>query len=215
MISVVCVEQGNYLNRGAEYVARLQAMVAKHLGLAHEFVCLTDDPARHAELRSRQDIRLHKLYSPIRHGVAGWWCKVELFFEAYWCGAPGDRIVYFDLDTVIIGSIDALAQHKGIIHLDRWGWARQVYGSGVMVWDAGEHPEIWTRFDPAVMSRCHGDQDWITEVSTWPALPDSVRSYRYHCQEEGPPEGTSVVCFHGEPKPHQFAARWVAENWRL
>lgn len=173
---------------GEEYVAKLRSMVARHLKQAHRFVCL------------RLDI-----------GLQGWWNKVALFRPGQFEG----RVLYLDLDTVITGPLDELVERKGIIHLAKWGWAKNDYGSGVMVWDAGEHEEVWTRFAPDVPQRFRGDQDWLTSLGGWRALPDSVRSFRYHCKE-GPPPGCAVVAFHGaNDKPHLLpAGHWALDYWQ-
>lgn len=206
MLTVACVEVGNYEGRGAEYVEKLRRMVARHLTAQHRFVVLTDDGERHGGPPG-------VVWLPPE--FKGWWGKVCLFDQNLFEG----RVLYLDLDTVIVGSLDELVHHKGILHLDHWGWERKVYGSGVMVWDAGEHAEIWTQFTPEVPRRFggegQGDQDWVTSLGGWDALPRGVCvSYRYHCRKNGPPAGASVVCFHGRPKPHEFTEGWVKEGWQ-
>jgi len=186
MITVVCVNVENYLGRGAEYVEKLRAMVARHLSLPHRFECISvsDKP--------------------------GWWAKIDLFQPGRFNG----RVLYLDLDTVIVGPLDALANSKGILHLADWGWSKNDYGSGVMVWDAGEHEEIWSRYDPTVPERFRGDQDWMTHLGGWSALPKGLCvSYRYESRN-APPPAARVVCMHGTPKPHEIGTGWVPEYWK-
>lgn len=204
-VTVACVEVGNYLGRGAEYVAKLKAMVARHLSVPHSFCCLTDDPKRHPELSADE---LQDLSPAARD--TGWWAKVHLFAPGRFSG----RVVFLDLDTVVVGLLDALAQSKGIVHLDHWGWDRKVYGSAVMVWDAGEHAEIFERFTSELPARLRGDQDWMTELGGWDVLPQGLCcSYRYHAVD-GPPRGASVICFHGKPKPHDLPPdHWALKHW--
>jgi hypothetical protein len=156
VLTVACVEWGDYCGLGALYVRRLREMVARHLSLPHEFVCLTDRPAAHSGIRTAQ----------LTPGATGWWNKLELFRPGLFSG----RVLFFDLDTVLVGSIDGLAQRKGIIHLRDWGWTKNDYGSGVMCWDAGEHAEVWERRAGAA-ERFRGDQDWLTAVGGWDSLP--------------------------------------------
>lgn len=186
MITVVCVNVGNYLGRGDEYVRKLRAMVARHLQPPHRFECIT------------------------RSNKPGWWAKIDLFQPGRFSG----RVLYLDLDSVIVGPLDALADTKGILHLADWGWTKNDYGSGVMVWDAGEHEEIFEQYYNQVPQQFRGDQDWMTHLGGWPALPKGLCvSYRYESTNH-PPTGASVVCMHGEPKPHQITAGWVPEHWR-
>lgn len=198
LITVVCVEVQEYCGRGREYVQKLRSMVARHLSMPHRFVCISD--------RTHEGVEVIKAFGNLR----GWWAKTQLFFP----GLVSGRCVFFDLDTVIVDSLDELVQHKGILHLDRWGWERKVYGSGVMVWDGGEHSDIWSSFTDAVPRKFEGDQDWITSLGGWPALPDGICvSYRYH-SKQGPPPGASVVAFHGRPKCHEVTTGWVPQAWR-
>lgn len=193
-LTVACVEWGDYCGRGARYVAGLRRAVARHLVAPHEFVCLTDEPYRH-------DCRTIRL-TP---GRVGWWNKLELFRPGLFAG----RVLFLDLDNFVIGGLDELVRHKGIIHLRDWGWQENVYGSGCMVWDAGEHAEIWRLAAPDVASWFRGDQDWMTSLGGWAALPfPLVCSAKYHCKS-GPPAGAAVVCCHGPIKPHVSVPSWA------
>lgn len=203
MITVACVEVSNYCGRGQEYVRKLRSMVARHLRTPHNFVVLSDRPRLYDDLGF--------LVAPLTGGMRGWWCKTELFRPGIFDG----RCMFLDLDTVIVDTLDELVKHKGILHLDRWGWDRKVYGSGVMCWDSGEHSDIWTNYTDSVPRKYEGDQDWITSLGGWPALPDGICvSYRYHCKK-GPPAGASVVCMHGRPKQTDLPAdHWIHQFWR-
>lgn len=195
MITVVCVEWGNYLGRGGEYVEKLYAMVRRHLHVEHQFCCVRPDQLWHGP------------------ELQGWWNKCFLFRPGLFTG----RVLYLDLDTIIVDTLDELVKHKGILHLDKWGWKTFSYGSGVMVWEAGEHEEIWTQFTPEVPQRLRGDQDWMTELGGWPSLPTGmICSYKYHCKgRTKPPAGASVVAFHGPIKPHTLPEdHWLREYWR-
>ena len=60
-----------------------------------------------------------------------------------------------------------------------------------------------------------GDQEFITELLGDPGSGEvdplfGVKSYKYHCRN-GLPEDASVVCFHGDPKPHQVNESWVKQ----
>lgn len=203
-LTVACVEWGNYCGHGARYVRNLREAVARWLGLPHRFVCLTDRPSAHP---GTETVRL-------AGDRPGWWNKVELFRPGLFAG----RVLFLDLDTFLVGALDELARRTGIIHLGMWGWKKNDYGSGVMVWDAGEHAEIWERYSPQVPREYRGDQDWLTALGGWEALPfPLVCSYKYHCND-GPPAGASVVCCHGPRKPHtELGARfaWARAAWPL
>lgn len=185
-LTVACVNVEDYLGRGNEYVEKLRAMVSRNLTQPHRFECLTESDK------------------------PGWWAKVDLFEPGRFDG----RVLYLDLDTVIVGPLDALAASKGILHLADWGWKKNDYGSGVMVWDAGEHTEIFTEYNGQVPHCFRGDQDWMTHLGGWPALPKGLNvSYRYHAKV-APPSGAVTVSMHGSPKPHEIVDGWVPGAWR-
>lgn len=186
MLTVACVNVQNYLGRGDEYVEKMRSMVARNLSKPHRFECIT------------------------RSDKPGWWAKIDLFRPGRFSG----RVVAFDLDTVIVGPLDALADTKGTVHLTDWGWDHNLYGNAVMVWDAGEFDEIFTRYTPDVPMRLRGDNDWMFELGGWPALPKGLNvSYRYHAKA-GPPAGAVTVSMHGRPKCHEITKGWVPEFWR-
>lgn len=205
MLTVACVEHGDYLKRGRQYVENLRSMVSRNLDRAHDFVCLTDDPTRHP------GIKCQWLPSREKDGLTGWWAKLYLFSPGRFQG----RVLYLDLDCVITGSLDELSKCKGIIHLKEWGWTKNCYGSGVMAWDGGEHPEIWDKYTSEAPHTFEGDQNYIQHVSEWPALPvpPTLCSYRYHAKKT-PPKGSVVCSMHGSPKPHEITDGWVPDFWR-
>jgi len=186
VLTVACVNVSNYLNRGEEYVAKLRAMVARNLSQPHRFECITESDK------------------------PGWWAKVDYFQVGRFAG----RVLALDLDTVIVGPLDELVKYKGLLHLGDWGWTRNDYGTGVMVWDSGEHAEIYGRYDATVPQRFRGDQDWAVHLGGWPALPKGLNvSYRYHAKA-GPPAGAVTVSMHGRPKPHEITKGWVPQAWQ-
>lgn len=202
-MTIACVEHGDYQKHGRRYVSTLRSMVRRNTQQAHRFVCLTDEPGRHP------GVECQLLPSREKDGLSGWWAKIFCFTPDRFEG----RVVFLDLDVVITGSLDELAAHKGITHLGQWGWAKNDYGSAVMVWDGGEHSEIWSQYNSNVPHRFKGDQDWLTHLGGWDALPEGMtRSYRYHCKD-GPPAGCAVCAMHGPDKPHLIESGWVPQAW--
>lgn len=198
---------------GPEYVHTLVDMITRNASKLESavFWCVTDRPDELPE-----NVRP----IPIPNDLPGWWAKVGLFSPAMpW--AEGERIAYFDLDLAITGRLEDLVETRGIIR----DWLWPCFNSSVMVWDHGEHRDIWDKFDPSVMTspgkvvppEClpagqvnGGDQEWITQVdqeasgAPWRLFPSHwCLNYREHAQA-WPPDGCKVVCFTGWPKPHDF-----------
>lgn len=201
-MTVACVQVGNYFGLGAEYVNKLRAGVARHLPLPHRFACITDDPEG---LDDGIDvIEAHP-------GLTGWWQKLALF-------KPGtfetERVVYFDLDTWILGDLSGLASYAGpfamLEHLIRPGRA----ASGMLAWhrDSDGARVIWDAYLAVGHEPVHalGDQGFMADaLKAAGIVPDlltrsmGIYSYKLHCLN-GMPEGIKVCCFHVKPKPHEL-----------
>lgn len=212
MLNVVCVQSGNYLGRGAEYINILFDSVRRNLPEGYEgrFVCFTDDPTGlHAGIESR----------PLPADLPGWWNKLALFRDGVF--HDGDRVLYFDLDTLITGRLDDIAGYDGDFailsdFLRPGGWQ-----SSVMAWRVGA-PRlryIWPSYVRAgyPIDDPGGDQSWIqshvTHADLWqdkfPGQFESIKRIR------GIPEKANVIVFHGEPRPHQVTDGWVPEIWKI
>lgn len=148
--------------------------------------------------------------------LPGWWAKLNLWVPNLLHG----RIVFADLDSVVVGDLSDLARYAGSFAMLSDFLRPERPASGVMAWDAdgAEARAIWEAFvrDPeGHMHACRGggDQQFLRsvvgdDVDRLQALyPDQIVSYKVHCKD-GLPEGARLVCAHGRPKP------WDAE-WTL
>jgi hypothetical protein len=197
MIACVLKSGGAYR---PEHVYRVREQVA--CVTSEPFVCLTDMAIPTVETRL------------LLHGWPGWWSKLELFRPGV---VPASaRVLYLDLDTTIVGSLDdLLARPEAFLALR--DFTKQGLGSGVMQWTAGDHDDLYEAFaDEAetVMARCgrFGDQRFIDQcrhdrVTYWQdVVPGQIVSYKLQCQHGIPPEAT-VVVHHGHPKPWDLDGR--------
>lgn len=136
----------------------------------------------------------------------GWFSKVDLFKPKRFSG----RVLYLDLDSTVIGSLDDLAMIpvpfaiiKNFKEIKEPDKAR--FNSSVISWDAGSADHLYTNFTPSVMDRLNGDQDWISEQipyadtfhKNW-CVSYKVRRY---AKLNTMPKDARVVCYHGQPKP--------------
>lgn len=207
-VTIACVKWGSMYS--AEYVNILYDMVCRNLSnkVAGKFVCFTDDP-------TGLDEGIETRFLP--EGLDGWWNKLFLFSaEAF---KPGEHIVYFDLDTVITGSIDEIVKYGGDFAILRDFYRPLGFGSGVMAWEAGLHNYLWDDFKAEGFPMLSdGDQEWIEQrLHSKPDLfqviyPQVFFSYKASCISIFP-KHCKVVCFHGEPKPHN-AGGWVDYIWK-
>lgn len=208
-LKVLCVRTGDKFS--TDYVIKLRNMVARHLSLPYEFACISDGPPL-----------LGVKMRPAEY--EGWWAKVSLFKETR------HPCLYFDLDTVIVGSIDPLAEavmDAGgplLLMLKRFNPKKTGWMSGVMAW-RGDWSFISKGFDYGAHSaRFAGDQDYITDallnnrekgtvLSVQSALP-GVYSFKLDVMRQGLPADARVVCFHGKPRVTQIRDKWLMDNWR-
>lgn len=187
-----------------DYVYRLKWMVKQHLVRPHRFRCITD-----------QQLPGIETVKPVCD-YHGWWQKIGLFKP----GLTSGFNLWLDLDVTIVGNLDWICRYERKNLAAPWNWAQSGHGgvqSSVMVWD--ECPEIWERFDYKRDSeRLWGDQEFITELRDQGVIkvdqmpPERVVSYKYHCRHHLP-GGSSVVCFHGKPDPHEVRDTWVKSTF--
>ena len=178
-LNIACVATGDYLGRGEDYVAHLLAGVAKNY----------KGPAK---------------FHVLRDGPPSWWAKLQLFQPGRF--PEGERVVYFDLDTLIRGDLTDLMDYDGPFAGLRDVWQPGQLGSGVMTWTSGEADHIWTEWEAAgcPSDDPRGDQAWIGKhmpmaFRLQDLMPGMFASYK----AQGPDTGAAVLYFHGEPRPHE------------
>lgn len=229
MIKVVCVLKtgGDF---DPDYVYRLKAAVARNLKQEHRFICLTDLADDLGW--SKRDI----LAMPLEDDLPMWWSKME----AFKIHGPA---LYFDLDTVILRSLNPLARwlnkgSKAMLLLN--GFKRNVDASGIMAWN-GNKSILNLDFMLHTKSRefifannalrmrigkttYRGDQEWISEavrkryqmpVVYAQEIVDGIISFKNDFKMNGGlPPGTRIVCFHGRPRPRDAQALpFMRKHW--
>jgi hypothetical protein len=220
-----------------DYVERLYNSLCRHLTphvKLHVYTERTrpvpDHMIRHA-LQEWPDIRGPK---------KSWWYKVQLFDHRHYAGP----LLYFDLDTVIVNNIDWIWQLpldklwavQDFKRLFRPGNAE--INSSVMWFDTARWHHIFREFNPEDVTQrrhqWHGDQDYIYEKMP-PAHVgyfdcDQVKSWRWELYDGGydfkqrkhcapgigtiVPEKTSILVFHGSPKPHEVKDHVIVAHWQ-
>lgn len=221
MLTVVCAQTGNYLGRGREYVYALRRMVQEHLTVPHRFAVMTDDePLNYLGI------------NVIKAGFKGWWQKLAMFKP----GLLQGRVLFLDLDTLILKNIDHLAAYDGpfaTLH-DFWR-GRGGLGPAVMLFDAAWAGTLYDEWKAeGFPMRGNGDQTWLENRDQGrftksvdllqDLFPGEFVSYKEHCtaarrgwrdlnDQVPPPAAARVVCFHGKPRPHEVGG-WVKDHWK-
>lgn len=214
MITVACVLRSGGIY-DAKWVRKLRDGVARHLTMPHRFVCLSDVGVPCERIALKTDWR-------------GWWSKIELFRHGLFDGP----VLYFDLDTVIVGSLDAIAAYPHLFTMAHEFYRPHLLCSTAMAW-TGDYSFIHRAFaaDPVVIAAKYdavtpddrvGDQAFIEDclkgrkVDTFRDLfgERSIASYKVHACQAAPPADAAAVAFHGRPKPHELNTGWVPQAWR-
>jgi hypothetical protein len=212
---VACVRTGTRYS--FDYVTKLRNMVSRHLPLPYTMVCLTDQPERCSDV-------VFVDVSAI--GLTGWWAKMILF-EQQWRG--GAKVVYVDLDTVIIGDLSPLASVPGEFSICQ-NFTRLLtnpnypckYNSSVMVIGGLMGNFVWNGFERRrellMMTHArYGDQACIEEL--YPSAPFLQRLVpqdffcNYRQLTNHPPKRAAMINFAGNNKPHNCPIPWVKEAW--
>ena len=212
MLNVVCVNAGNYLGRGVEYVRVLNDMVRRNLpeGYPGKFIVFTDTPGDYGS-----EIEVRDLPVP---GLEGWWNKLALFKHGVF--EEGDRVLFMDLDTLITGRLDAIADYAGDFAILSDFYRHYGLQSSIMAWRVTPKTEdIWEYWARAGYPKVSGgDQSWIETAylrkpDIWQKLlPDAFVSYKV--SGGFAPDKAAVVVFHGAPRPHGVLAGWVPAIWK-
>jgi len=212
MITIACVYRsgGDFT---ADGVAKLAASIKEHVTVEHRICCLTDRPD---EVKQLVDEAI-----PLKHDWPGWWAKMELFTLT-------GPVLYLDLDTWIVGQIDALCKWVEIktdAILMLRGFYRNDDCSGIMAWNSDiswltakfasfVHNAAWKEQTHGVgCGGYQGDQDYIRQhlrhlqvpiVSAQDIQP-GIYSYKVHVKDKGSiPADSSIICFHGLPRPYEL-----------
>jgi len=159
-----------------------------------------------------------RFHHELKHNWPGWWSKLELFRPGLF--NDDDRVIYMDLDTVLVGNVDWLFDFKGPFVTLR-GFRRDRWASGLMAWQ-GQPPSLpYMEFKKEPIAVNGGDQRFLMDVlkgktphSYWQdQFPGRIVSYKRHVllTEGNQPPENSVVCFHGKPRPWDAGEQWVQE----
>lgn len=226
-LAIVCVKWGTKYS--AEYVNKLQASVRRHLqGIEHGFFCFTEDP---------QGVEGETRPLP-ENSWTGWWHKASALFSGHLekhIPSRYERIVYLDLDTIIVGSLDEIVSYQGLfatLYTNEFSKTEDRtagYNSSVMLFPRGQLllqeaifgqlSKIGIEFITSVVHRL----DFWLEMTVKHAdslqilFPGQLLDYKTHVRDnKEPPDGSRVINFPLHPKPHDIVKTevWAQENWQ-
>lgn len=216
MATVACVLRSGGLYTPA-WVYALKHGLTLHMREPYQLLVLTDTPAAFGPWGL-----------PLRHNLPGWWAKMELFRPDVWGGEVPERVLYLDLDTLVVGPLDDLwaairAGSDTLLAMLSDFYRPHMAESGVMAFTPGEHTaKIWERFIAAPeqnMQHFHGDGRFISDQAPWALRlqemvpPGQIVSFKVDARA-GRPADARIVCGHGRPRFNTIEAGWAHDHWR-
>ena len=214
-VTFICLKAGTVY--GPEYVNILRDMISRNLaeGTQGRFVCITDDPTGLDE-----GIEVF----PLPDDLETWWGKLYMFKRGLF--PDGTRCLFMDLDTLFVGPLDEIIKYDGEFATLRDFYYPKQLGPAIIAWKAGDFASaIWEEWVAKGKPRhAMGDLWWLNNLNQGrfskeidilqDLYPGKFVSYKVSCNPY-PPKGTSIVCFHGQPKPDNCGQSWVAGVWKV
>jgi len=229
---IVCLKHGD--KYGSMYVNKLYNMVSRNMTQAFKFACITENP-----YGLNKDITVLNL--PMIGNTKGWWFKPYLFSKNF---PLTGTVLYLDLDIVIVNNMDKFWTYEPgknlILKNFRIPKHQDIceFNSSVIRFTGQSLPQLWNNFvtnSKNIKEKYHGDQDYIFAegskfFSTFPS--DWARSYKWQIRTKDDLEvfnnklrfkciadpvisdETSILVFHGDPKPHEVDDPAIIVNWR-
>lgn len=178
------------------WVEKLYRGFARNLTKPFRFVCFTDQERDFAEPIEQERIRDPRP-------------SYATCIEPYRLGVP---MILVGLDTVVTGNCDDLAAYA--MDSNAFALPRDPYHparacNGVALVPEG-HETIAKRH------RGENDMEWVRRFPHRfidDLFPKQVESFKGRVEASDLGD-TRIVYFHGDRKPHQLAAPWLAEHWR-
>ena len=227
---IICLKHGDKYN--SDYVNKLYNMVQRHCTIPFKFACITENS---------QGINpnIHIIPTP-KAKLSGWWYKTWVFSNDI---PLSGTLLFFDLDIVIVKNIDNLWSYNqgsfciirdfNRVHINNFN----KFNSSVFRLEKGSLPYVWENLskDWRQSTTMHGDQDWIfrqvkTNYKFWPE--EWIQSYKWEIRSRTDiiiennkrkfkdiinpkikPE-TSILVFHGDPKPEEVKDPIIVDNWK-
>lgn len=226
--AVVCTLWGKWGGADSkQYVYKLRNMVERHTTIDHDFYCITDK-----KIEGINTIELPK-------HVANFHLNIPKFYmHAKHPELEGRRVLFFDLDTVLVGNIDDFLRYEGYLCAIKpfrqvnWnistpgGVLSFVNGKTEWIWkEVEEKPQYWAE-------RYAGKERFIlnnlekkysvfsSRIFYWDRwqdiLPGQLISYKRHVQRNDAMHNARVIAFHGNPRPHEAALKdsLIKRNWK-
>jgi len=214
----------------AEHVNRLAEMVKRNVTVPYRFICVTDDPTG-----IREDVQVYPLWeNPAPHyGTLkrpNCFARLRMFANDEFINSHfNERIVWLDLDALILGNIDHILNDKADFKIWYVDGEVSLCNGSLVSHKRGTRTDLWTKFNPKNVHPEEGyqnttghigsDQAWIAQNLRPEDLRfgkiDGVYSYRCHVKGKPLPPDAKIVFFHGDDKAEDLLeVGWIRRTLR-
>lgn len=223
-ITVLCMHWGEWCKPYKHlYINNLYHMLKRHTSIPFKMVCGTDA----LDSRINPDIEIRIIPNKIMH----WMYNLKKF----WMYSPDNgltgRIVFIDLDSVIIGNMDDMLSYSGEwCGIKAFKPQRKHTGGGLISFDkdsftakrlwkkVSSHPAAWAKATTGGSER-YVYKALLNDPDTWQILfPGQLVSYKRQIRtnRELVPKNARFIAFHGNPRPHMLIKthKFVEDNWK-
>jgi hypothetical protein len=228
-ITIAAVWDGTNLVYTADYVNRLYNSCLRNTTIPFDFVLYTGPQA---EKPGRLD-GINPAIKIVPVGLPYWWGKL-VFFQKDPPGIRTDRILYLDLDQVIVGTLDDIidfpsdfACMKGYPSFDCPPGLENEACASTFLLRKGSLSVVWDEYEKAgkpVWNPQGGngplrlaEQEIINDPRLeikWDLFPETwIISYKLWAKKKGLPSDCKIVAFHGRPKQTEVTDAFVSEHW--
>ena len=204
-----------------EWVDKLYRGIARNYHGMFELICLTDKQYQFEE--PIKQVRFERSVDQY-----GWMSLLE-WYRPDLC--QGKRFT-IGLDTIITGPLDGILSYNAKIALCSDPMVPGTVCNAVTICDSQFCEELWSMWrnnEDKLIRESQLEIGWHTFPSEMSLLrnhyansplldkifPNTILSYKQHILGKAPHllDNSSIVYFHGVPKPHQLKDSWVKECW--
>ena len=175
-----------------------------------EIVCITDNAT---------GINSVDRIVKMQHNWPKWWGKIELFRPDI---TANEHAMYIDLDTVCLGNIDYMCRATDGFYGLRDFYALDTFQTGLLKWDICDDTiNIYEHNKNDIHKYINkGDHELIGAVAKnkkflQDAFPGEICSYKKHLGHLYKNYiNPSIICFHGDPRPHTVKHDLITSAWK-
>ena len=222
-LSIVCIKWGT--KYGSDYVNKLYKGFKRNLNKKFNFFCITDNTDN-----LDSEIRTMELECEFK----GWMkksvlfnkkCKIIIYFKD--TDHLSRRIMFIDLDMIVVGNLDYLFDYNGDFCLMKTDdiqceSSKNGYNSSIILWKNGFGKEIYSTllkyhdYITKQIVRFDHYLEFLIKNSdfTGDCFPSKILDYNFYCKGKTQlPTECTIVAFPRSPKPHECTEEFLMKHW--